>query len=107
MISLTWIGRLPSSIRLTNSLSWRYRAQSAPTEIKSLRCCGVTPSGPAAEPGGNEEMASTIDRSEKEQTDRKALDHRLVSCPMELVGVSPLAQPTPPECQKQVRHRNR
>src|SRR6218665_2099727 len=64
MISLTWIGRLPSSIRLTNSLSWRMRAQSAPTEIKSLRCCGVTPSGPAAEPGGNEEMAWTIDRSE-------------------------------------------
>src|SRR6218665_1369726 len=99
MISLTWIGRLPSSIRLTNSLSWRMRLQSAPTEIKSLRCCGVTPSGPAER--------LIVLKSVKEQTDRKALDHRLVSCPMELVGVSPLAQSTSPECRGQVRHRNR
>ena len=29
-------------------------------ESKSLRCCGVTPSGPQADPAGNERMASTM-----------------------------------------------
>ena len=64
---LTDSGRSPRKIKLANSARAQSKSlppRSAETDARSTRCCGRIPSGPPADPRGNDRIAPVITSSD-------------------------------------------